>query len=102
MTITTSALATIGLDELIGLGSLQTRVDRKYALTSADAAMAMALVDPATTRVLEIDGVTKLGYTSVYLDTDGLDTYLLAARDRRRRFKVRSRTYESNGASFSR
>ena len=100
MTITTSALATIGLDELIGLGSLQTRVDRKYALTSADAAMAMALVDPATTRVLEIDGVTNLGYTSVYLDTDGLDTYLLAARDRRRRFKVRSRTYESNEASF--
>lgn len=100
MTTTTSTLTTIGLDELIALGSLQTRVDRKYALTSGDAAMALALVDAGCTRVLEIDGVTDLGYTSVYLDTDALDTYLLAARDRRRRFKVRSRTYESNGASF--
>ncbi|MFT3859914.1 polyphosphate polymerase domain-containing protein [Micropruina sp.] len=100
MTITsTTALRPIGLDELIEVGSLQTRVDRKYALTGADAEMALALVDPST-RVLEIDGVSELGYTSVYLDTDGLDTYLLAARGRRRRFKVRSRTYESNGASF--
>lgn len=44
MTTTTSTLTTIGLDELIALDSLQTRVDRKYALTSGDAAMALALV----------------------------------------------------------
>ena len=101
MTITTtSVLPRIDLAELIELGSLQNRVDRKYALTAADAAMALELVDPTTTRLLEIDGVSNLGYTSTYLDTAGLDTLLLAARGRRRRFKVRSRRYESNGASF--
>jgi VTC domain-containing protein len=96
----TAGLATIDLDELIGRGSLLTRVDRKYALSSSDAAMALELVDPGTTRVLAIDGVRNLGYTSVYLDTAGLDTFLLAARERRRRFKVRTRRYESNGAAF--
>ena len=100
MTITATALAPIGLDELIERGSLLTRVDRKYALTTADASMALELVDPRSTRVLQIGGVTNLGYSSVYLDSPGLDTFLLAARDRRRRFKVRTRTYESNGASF--
>lgn len=99
-TLTTGSLRTIDLDELIDRGSLLARVDRKYALTTADAAMALDLVDPTTTRVLEIDGERNLGYTSVYLDTAGLDTYLLAARDRRRRFKVRTRRYESNGAAF--
>ena len=98
--LTTTALPTIELDELIRVASLQTRIDRKYALAGADAGMALELVDPATTRVLQIDGVRNLGYTSTYLDTDGLDTFLLAARDRRRRFKVRTRTYESNGASY--
>lgn len=100
MTTATLALPTIDLAELIARGSLLTRVDRKYALASADAAMALDLVDAATTRVLEIDGRTDLGYTSVYLDTPGLDSYLRAARDRRRRYKVRARRYESNGASF--
>lgn len=98
--LTTASLRPIDLDELIDRGSLLARVDRKYALTTADAAMTLDLVDPTTTRVLEIDGERNLGYTSVYLDTAGLDTYLLAARDRRRRFKIRSRRYESNGAAF--
>lgn len=94
------ALPAIGLAELMERGSLLTRVDRKYALTASDAAMALALVDPGSTRVLQVDGDTDLGYSSLYLDTDGLDTHLMAARGRRRRFKVRTRTYESNGASF--
>ncbi|MCW3159156.1 polyphosphate polymerase domain-containing protein [Micropruina sonneratiae] len=100
MTATTLALPTIDLDELIARGSLLTRVDRKYALAAGDAAMALDLVDGATTRVLEIGGRTDLGYTSTYLDTPGLDSFLRAARDRRRRYKVRTRRYESNGACF--
>ena len=98
--LSVAALPSIDLDELIGRGSLLTRTDRKYALSTADAAMALELVDPTSTRVLEIDGVQNLGYTSVYLDSMGLDTFLLAARERRRRFKVRTRRYESNGAAF--
>lgn len=98
--LTSTALPTMELDELIRVGSLQTRVDRKYALTGADAGMALDLVDPTTSRVLQIGGVMNLGYSSTYLDTVGLHTFLLAARDRRRQFKVRTRTYESNGTSF--
>lgn len=77
MTATTLALPTIDLDELIARGSLLTRVDRKYALAAGDAAMALDLVDGATTRVLEIGGRTDLGYTSTYLDTPGLDSSTL-------------------------
>lgn len=98
--LSVAALPSIDLDELVARGSLLTRTDRKYALSTADAAMTLELVDPATTRVLVIDGVQNLGYTSVYLDSADLDTFRLAARGRRRRFKVRTRRYESNGAAF--
>lgn len=99
MPITDPALPTIELAELMEVGSRQTRVDRKYVLSAADAAMALELVDDRSTRVLRIGGTSDLAYSSLYLDTAGLDTFLLAARDRRRRFKVRTRSY-SNGAQF--
>jgi hypothetical protein len=43
--------------------------------------------------VLEIDGLRSFAYESVYFDTPALTSYLLTARRRRRRFKVRTRTY---------
>jgi len=86
-TSSTDSLPTIALDELISRGSLLTRLDRKYALTSADAGMAQDLVDADTTRVLQFEGVSNLCYSSTYLDTPELDTFLLAARRRRRRFE---------------
>jgi hypothetical protein len=43
--------------------------------------------------VLEIDGARSFAYDSTYFDTPDLDAYLLAATRRRRRFKVRTRTY---------
>ncbi|MBK8459835.1 MAG: polyphosphate polymerase domain-containing protein [Micropruina sp.] len=93
-------LTTISLDELIQRGSLQTRIDRKYALTRADAEMVLALMDRDSTLVLEIDGERSLGYSSAYLDSPELSTFQLAARRRRQRFKVRTRRYDSNGAQF--
>ena len=94
-----STLAPIGLEELLAQGELQTRIDRKYTLTGADAAMVLDLV-PHPARVLEIDGQRSFAYTSRYLDTDELTAFGLTAHRRRRRFKVRTRTYEGTGVTF--
>ncbi len=87
------------LDEVVDSAGLLTRVDRKYALTAAEAGMLVGLA-PAGTRVLEIAGDRSFGYTTTYLDTDDLLTYHLAAHRRRRRFKVRTRRYDSTGATY--
>ncbi|MGG5259486.1 VTC domain-containing protein [Phycicoccus avicenniae] len=92
-------LPAIALDELVATSDLLTRVDRKYVLTATEATMLTDLA-PAGTRVLEIDGYRTLGYTTRYLDTGDLLTQRLAAHNRRRRFKVRSRRYELTGASY--
>ncbi|MFT4225843.1 VTC domain-containing protein [Micropruina sp.] len=91
------SIRTIDLDELIAGRPLLTRVHRRYVLSAADAAMALELVDPTTTRVLEVDGRRDLGHTSVYLDTPELDAFRRAARGRRHRFRIRTRRYESGG-----
>jgi hypothetical protein len=85
-------LAPIGLAGLNECAELQTRLDRKYLLPLGELAPLLAGVGPET-RVLEIENSRSFGYESVYFDTPQLTTYLLAARRRRRRFKVRTRTY---------
>ncbi|RYV52329.1 polyphosphate polymerase domain-containing protein [Pengzhenrongella frigida] len=84
--------APIGLDELNDRAALQTRVDRKYVLPLADARDLLRRVS-RDTRALQIDGARSFGYESVYFDTPDLTSYLLAAHRRRRRFKIRTRTY---------
>lgn len=51
-------------------------------------------------RVLEMAGERDFGYRSVYYDTPELDAYLRTARRRRRRFKLRIRTYLDSGAHY--
>lgn len=91
--------APIALDELIELASLQTRVDRKYVVARDRLDDILADLDPST-RVLEIDGRRHFGYQSVYFDTPQLDSYWLAAHARRRRFKIRTRTYLDSGECY--
>lgn len=92
-------LRSIDLEQLNAAAELQTRVDRKYVVPRR--ALSGILNDlPATSRVLEIDGERSLRYASQYYDTPELDSYLGAARGRRRRFKVRARTYVDSGGSF--
>jgi VTC domain len=86
----------IGLDELMGLAELQTRVDRKYFVPAgifrrmiADLAGGM--------QVLEIDGRRSFGYESIYFDTPEFDTYRDHIQRRRQRFKARTRTYTDSG-----
>ena len=94
-----SGLPTIGLAELVERAALQTRIDRKYLLPlSAAEQVVVGLTGCA--RVLEIGGRRDFGYTSLYFDTPELASYHLAARGRRRRFKVRRRTYTDTGQTF--
>jgi len=85
-------LAPISLDALVAQASLQTRVDRKYVLPLAHVDTLVAhLADDA--HVLEIGTTRLFAYESVYFDTPDLLAYRLAATRRRRRFKVRTRSY---------
>lgn len=87
-----TALEPIGLDELNQQAALQTRMDRKYVLSHADLQRVLGEVSPDT-RALEIRGARSFGYESVYFDTPDLTSYHLTAHRRRRRFKLRTRTY---------
>ncbi len=87
------------LAQLNAGAALQTRVDRKY-LVPLDAAQGIVDQATASARVLDIDGIRQLSYASTYFDTPDLSSYLLTAHRRRRRFKVRTRTYRDSGQCF--
>lgn len=91
-------LAPVGLEELNATSALLTRIDRKYVL---DEASASALQDrlPDTTRQLEIGARRCFSYRSLYFDTPSLESFRGTAHRRRRRYKVRIRSYDS-GARF--
>jgi hypothetical protein len=96
---TAAVLEPIALEELVERAALQTRVDRKYLLPHTAAERVVAGL-AGSARVLEIGGRRDFGYESLYFDTPELTSYHLAARGRRRRFKVRRRTYLDTGQSF--
>ena len=91
---TLSALAPITLDEANDTAEALTRVDRKYLV---DAQVVTALLDRHghDLAVLEIDDRRSFCYHSRYFDTVDFALHRAAATKRRRRFKVRTRTYES-------
>lgn len=92
LTFDLDALTPIGLPELMERAALQTRFDRKYVLPVDVARTLLAEIDPDT-QILTINGIRSFAYESVYFDTPTLTSYLLTAHRRRRRFKVRTRTY---------
>jgi hypothetical protein len=87
-----AAMPAIPLGELQVRADLLTRVDRKYVVPIAWLGELVAGLESGA-QVLEIDGRRGFGYRSVYFDTGELASFLGAARRRRRRFKVRTRTY---------
>ncbi|MFI5496015.1 polyphosphate polymerase domain-containing protein [Actinoplanes sp. NPDC051859] len=94
-----AALAPITLAELNEQAGLLTRVDRKYLLPVADLPLLWAGL-PADVRVLEIDSRRRFGYRSDYFDTPALTSFHGAARRRRRRFKLRVRSYLDSDLRF--
>lgn len=86
----------LGLDEVQAAADLQTRTDRKYLVPAADF-LAMTRELDGALAVLEIDGLRRFDYESVYFDTPELEAHHAHAHDRRRRWKVRTRTYLDSG-----
>ena len=97
--LSTDHLASTGLTELNSAAGLLTRVDRKY-LVPLERAQELVGGLTSEARVLDIDGRRRFSYASTYFDTPGLEAFMLAARKRRRRFKVRTRTYLDTGLCF--
>lgn len=89
---TLDRLAPVGLAELTERAGLQSRMDRKYVLPVGELAALLPHLDPDT-QVLEIGDARLFRYESVYFDTPDLTCFRLAAHRRRRRFKIRTRSY---------
>ena len=89
-----SSLDPIGLDEL---DELQDRVDAKYVLPVT---ALPALLDRLDHRVLEIDGRRVFGYRSTYFDTPELRLFRDHVQQRRRRYKCRTREYDTGLRMF--
>lgn len=98
-TLPLARFGAVGLDELVTDAALLTRVDRKYVVPRRSAAALLAQLDDAT-RVLEIDGARNFAYESVYFDTPDLLSFRMAAQPRRRRFKLRTRSYLDVGSAY--
>ena len=97
--LATEHLAPTTLEELNTAAGLLTRVDRKY-LVGATTAQDVIDVLAERARVLDIDGRRSFSYASTYFDTPALDSYHRAARKRRRRFKIRTRSYLDSELTF--
>lgn len=93
----------VGLAELNTRAELMRRSDRKYLMTGSAFVTMMGLLAEVLAgdlQVLEIDGERVMGYESVYYDSPDLAGYRAHVQGRRRRFKVRSRSYLETGVSF--
>lgn len=95
-------LPTISLTELAARAELLTRVDRKYLMPYTAAVDILAtLAEVASTgqssQVLQVDGRTVSGYASTYFDTEDGESFWSTATARRRRWKVRTRSYLDSG-----
>ncbi|MGM7678844.1 polyphosphate polymerase domain-containing protein [Microbacterium sp. A94] len=89
----------IGLGEVVSEAALQTRVDRKFLLRPEEFTAFAARLGDAF-RIMEIDGLRTFRYESVYFDTHDLAQYRAHRQGRRRRYKVRSRTYADTGLTM--
>lgn len=94
-----STMGSISLDELVDSAELLTRVDRKYVIPTGELGPVLACLQDSA-RILDIGGRREFGYRSTYYDTPQRDSFLTSGRSRRRRWKVRTRTYVDSGSSW--
>lgn len=99
MTALAAALAglpAVGLPEVLSRAELQLRLDRKYLVP---AGLLAELIDGLAGgyAALEIDGSRDFRYSSTYFDAPDLLTYRQHLQGRRRRFKIRTRSYLDSG-----
>ncbi|MER7557308.1 VTC domain-containing protein [Nocardioides sp. NPDC126508] len=97
------AVAPISLEEMNTEAALMRRVDQKYLVTAATFRRLMSTATELLgddLRVLDIDGDRVMGYESVYYDSPDLVGFRAHVQGRRRRYKVRTRSYVETGVSF--
>ncbi|MEV0824052.1 polyphosphate polymerase domain-containing protein [Nonomuraea rubra] len=91
-----AGMPAVGLEEV---PELMSRVDCKYIVTASTMARLSAELGDGFL-ALRIGGRRQFRYTSTYFDTPGLLTYHQHRQDRRRRFKLRTRTYLDGGGQW--
>ena len=82
----------ISLADVVENAALQTRVDKKFLLTPEQFTQFTGQLG-AEFSVMQIDGRRTFQYRSTYFDTPEFEQYVAHRQGRRRRYKVRSRTY---------
>ena len=92
-------LERISLDDMNARAAMLTRVDRKYVVPTDCLDELLALMNPAT-QILEIGGKIEQRYASCYFDTPELHSFMDTAHKRRRRYKVRTRSYLDSELAF--
>ena len=92
-------LGTVSLEELVGTSELLTRRDRKYLIPTKDLPTILGCFEDGS-RVLQIGSLREFAYESVYFDTPDRLSYRMAVHQRRRRFKVRTRSYMEVGSTY--
>lgn len=85
-------LPEVSLEEVLASAELQDRVDTKFIVAPTQMAELIAAL-AGRLRVLTINGRRQFAYDSIYFDTPDLLTLRNHRQGRRRRFKVRTRTY---------
>ena len=94
-----AGLPAIDLATLNGTAAMMTRIDRKYVVSPEHLPAIIMGCHSALARVgeelsvLEIGGLRGGRYASTYFDTPALTSFLAAARPRRQRVKIRTRSY---------
>lgn len=86
----------IALADVVEEAALMKRVDKKFLLSRDQLAEFLNRIGPEF-RAMEIAGRRVFGYSSTYFDTEDLDQFRAHRQGRRRRFKVRTRTYLDSG-----
>lgn len=89
----------ISLEELSSQAELLRRFDTKF-IVPLDQLNALYSALPSTTRILEINEHTEMSYVTNYYDSDDLHTYTDHLKQRRKRFKIRTRYYSETSNGF--
>src|SRR6185369_8422338 len=79
---------------------LLTRTDRKYVLPATELPALLDSLAARDARVLRIGGQAEQDYKTAYFDTPTMDFYRATALRRRRRGKVRVRSYLPDRGHF--
>ncbi|MFL4476371.1 polyphosphate polymerase domain-containing protein [Paeniglutamicibacter sp. MACA_103] len=90
------AAAPISLEEVVSEAALMTRVDKKFLLTAGQFTELMSRLGDDF-RIMQIGERRMFTYESVYFDTPDLEMFTAHKQGRRRRYKIRTRTYADSG-----